>query len=239
LPPEPDVMTGDVFEAWTLLAAMAQATKRIRIGCMVTGNTYRHPAVLAKMAVTVDHLSGGRLEFGLGAAWVEAEHTMLGIHFGTLRERLDRFEEACRLIRALWTEDRVTFDGEHYQLRDAYSNPKPVQQPYPPIWVGGRGRKRTLRIAAEYADVWNTPAADPEEVAELSGVLDRHCADVGRDPAEIRRSSQLRYEGSVNELVKRIEQQASLGVSEIIIYVPPGAAVADLERIATALPKLR
>ncbi|WP_240759265.1 LLM class flavin-dependent oxidoreductase, partial [Phytoactinopolyspora endophytica] len=99
---------------------------------MVTGNTYRHPAVLAKMAVTVDHLSGGRLEFGLGASWVEAEHTMLGIEFGTLRERLDRFEEACQVVRALWTENRATFDGAYYQLNEAYANPKPVQRPYPP-----------------------------------------------------------------------------------------------------------
>jgi F420-dependent oxidoreductase-like protein len=239
LPPEPDVLPGDVLEAWTLLGAMAQATERIRIGCMVTGNTYRHPAVLAKMAVTVDHLSGGRLEFGLGAAWVEAEHTMLGIEFGTVRERLDRFEEACQLIRALWTEERTTFHGEHYRLTDAYANPKPVQRPYPPIWVGGRGRKRTLRIAAQYADVWNTPAADPDEVAELSAVLDRHCEDVGRDPAEIRRSSQLRLDGTVDQLLKEIEQQAALGVSEIIVYVPPGDAVAGLERLAGSLPAIR
>ncbi|NEE04432.1 LLM class F420-dependent oxidoreductase [Phytoactinopolyspora halotolerans] len=239
LPPEPDVLPGDVFEAWTLLGAMAQATERIRIGCMVTGNTYRHPAVLAKMAVTVDHLSAGRLEFGLGAAWVEEEHTMLGIEFGTLRERIDRFEEACQVVRALWTEERATFDGRHYRLSEAYANPKPVQRPYPPIWVGGRGRQRTLRIAAQYADVWNVPNADAEEIADLSAVLDRHCDDVGRDPEEIRRSSQLRFEGSVDELVRNVDQHVSMGISEIIVYVPPGNAVADLERIATALPRLR
>src|SRR5712691_7774919 len=127
---------GPIFEAWTLLAGMAVATSRTRIGCMVTGNTYRHPAVLAKTAVTVDHLSGGRLEFGLGAAWADNEHAMLDLEFGTAGQRIARMEEACRVIKLLWTEDRASFDGEHYRLVDAVANPKPVQHPGPPIWIG-------------------------------------------------------------------------------------------------------
>ena len=180
----------DVFEGWTLLAAMAEATSRVRIGCMVTGNTYRHPAVLAKTAVTVDHLSGGRLEFGLGAAWAEIEHTMLDLEFGTVGRRIARLDEACRMIKLLWTEERSDFEGRYYRLDGAIANPKPVQRPHPPIWIGGSGERKTLRVVAEHADVWNAAGGDPAEVARLSGVLDRHCADVGRDPAEIRRSVQ-------------------------------------------------
>src|SRR5919201_6588882 len=116
---------GDVFEGWTLLGAMAEVTRRVRIGCMVTGNTYRHPGVLAKMAVTVDHLSGGRLEFGLGAAWAELEHTMLGLEYGRVGQRIARLAEACVVLKSLWTQERTTFHGRWYELNDALANPKP------------------------------------------------------------------------------------------------------------------
>ena len=165
--------------------------------------TYRHPAVLAKAAVTVNHLSGGRLEFGIGAGWAENEHTILGLPFGTAGDRADRLEEACQVIRSLWTQERTSFAGQHYQLTGAVAEPKPVQQPHPPIWIGGAGRRRTLRIAAQYASVWNAPGGSPEEVAELSGVLDRHCADIGRDPSEIRRSVQVRIPATPDELYVR------------------------------------
>src|SRR6478735_10283616 len=206
----------DIFEAWTLLAGMAARTTRTRIGCAVTGNTYRHPAVLAKAAVTVDHLSGGRLEFGIGSAWAENEHHMLGLPFGTVRERADRLAEAVPIIRSLWTEPRTTFAGAHYQLTDAVAEPKPVQSPYPPIWIGGVGRRRTLRLAAEYADVWNAPGVTPAEAAELSAVLDGHCADVGRDPAQIRRSVQLRVPDDVSGLVDAVAPYIAVGITEII-----------------------
>src|SRR3954447_25172674 len=163
---------GPIFEAWTMLAAMAQMTTRVRIGCAVVGNTYRHPAVLAKMAVTVDHLSRGRLEFGIGAGWAENEHTMLGLPFGTVGDRATRLEEAVPIIKSLWTQPSTTFEGKHYQLVDAIAEPKPMQRPYPPIWVGGTGRRRTLRLVAEHADVWNAPGGEPEEIVELSEVLD-------------------------------------------------------------------
>jgi F420-dependent oxidoreductase-like protein len=228
--------TGDVFEGWTHLAAMAEGTKRVRVGCMVTGNTYRHPGVLAKMAATVDHLSGGRLEFGLGAAWAEGEHTMLGLEFGTARDRLDRLEEACQIILSLWTKPTTTFEGRHYVLTEALSNPKPVQQPHPPLWIGGSGRRRTLRITAQYADAWNG-GSSPEEVADLGKVLDQHCADVGRDPSEILRSAQVRPRDDA-ELLSEVEQYARVGVGEVIVILPPDRAVAAAEDVARLLPRL-
>ncbi|MET9022218.1 LLM class F420-dependent oxidoreductase [Actinopolymorpha sp. NPDC004070] len=230
---------GDVLEGWTLLAAMAESTQRVRIGCMVTGVTYRHPAVLAKMAVTVDHLSGGRLEFGLGAAWAEIEHTMLGIDLGSVKGRLDRFEEACQVIRSLWTEPKTTFHGEHYHLTDALANPKPVQKPGPPLWIGGSGRRRTLKIVARYADAWNAAGGSVEEIAELSGVLDRHCQDVGRDPGQIRRTVQIRADEGTDHLLRQAEAFAGAGIGEVIVVVRGDDAVARAEQVAEVLPKLR
>jgi F420-dependent oxidoreductase-like protein len=230
--------TKDIFEAWTALAGMAALTSHVRIGCSVTGNTYRHPAELAKMAVTVDHLSGGRLEFGIGAAWAENEHTMLGLPFGTARDRADWLEEALPIIRSLWTEPRTTFTGKHYLLAEAVAEPKPVQTPHPPIWIGGVGRRRTLRMAAEHAAVWNAPGGSPEEVAELSAVLDGHCADVGRDPTEIRRSVQIRVPDDPAGLIDQVAGFVGVGVTEIILIVA-GDPVAQAERLAELLPELR
>ena len=228
----------DIFEAWTLLAGMAARTSRTRIGCSVTGNTYRHPAVLAKAAVTVDHLSGGRLEFGIGAGWAENEHTMLGLPFGSARDRADRLEEALPIIRSLWTASRTTFAGKHYQLADAVAEPKPVQTPHPPIWIGGTGRRRTLRMAAEHAAVWNAPGGSPEQVAELSAVLDGHCAAIERDPAEIRRSVQIRVPADLSALPEQVRGFLAVGVTEIILIVA-GDPVGQAEEVAALLPNLR
>ena len=230
---------GPIFEAWTLLAGMAVATSRIRIGCMVTGNTYRHPAVLAKAAVTVDHLSGGRLEFGLGAGWAENEHTMLGLPFGTKSDRADWLEEACEVIRSLWTRERTSFVGKHYQLAGAIAEPKPVQQPHPPIWIGGSGRQRTLRITARYADVWNAAWGSPDEVAEVSAVLDQRCAEIGRDPAEIRRSVQFRVSEANDELVRLAESYHAVGVTEIVLILNGANPGALAEQVAGLLPRMR
>ena len=229
----------DVFEGWTLLGAMAEATSRVRIGCMVTGNTYRHPAVLAKMAVSIDHLSGGRLELGIGAAWADIEHEMLGIDFGTAGRRVAWLDEACQVMKLLFTEEHASFEGEHYTLRNAIANPKPVQRPYPPFWIGGRGEKKTLRVIAQHADVWNAPGGEPDEVARLAGVLDRHCADVGRDPAEIRRSVQVRYTGDDDALLRSAGQFVDRNVRELIVIVTPGQARAHAEGAAALLPRLR
>jgi F420-dependent oxidoreductase-like protein len=228
---------GDVLEGWTLLGAMAEATARVRVGCMVTGNTYRHPGVLAKMAVTVDHLSGGRLEFGLGAAWADNEHTMFDLEFGTAGQRIARLEEACRMIKLLWTEDSASFDGEHYRLVDAVANPKPVQQ-LPPIWIGGSGERKTLRVVAEHADVWNMASGEVKEAVRLSGVLDEHCKAVGRDPTQVRRSVQLFY-ADVETLLREAEGFATNGFRELIIGVRPGSAEADATEVASALSRLR
>jgi F420-dependent oxidoreductase-like protein len=229
----------DVFEAWTILAAMAEATARVRIGCMVTGNTYRHPAVLAKMAVTVDHLSGGRLEFGLGAAWAELEHRMLDLEFGTVGQRIARLDEACRVIKLLWTQERSDFDGRHYRLQDAIANPKPVQKPYPPIWIGGSGERKTLRVVAEHADVWNAPGGDVAEVSRLSGVLDRHCEHVGRDPGAIRRSVQFRFDGDSESALRTAQGYTAAGLDDLIVMLAPGEAQEQAELVADLLPRLR
>jgi len=145
-----------VYDGWTLLASVAEVTKRTRIGLNVTGNLYRHPGLLAKIAVTVDHLSGGRLEMGIGAGWNEPEFVMYGMPFPqSAAERIDRLDEACQVLKALWTEPRASFDGRYYRLVDAIAEPKPLQRPHPPLWVGGNGPRRTLRVAAKRADVWS------------------------------------------------------------------------------------
>jgi F420-dependent oxidoreductase-like protein len=176
---------GSCHEGWTALAAAAQATERVRVGCLVSGNTYRHPAVLAKMAATVDHVSDGRLIFGLGAGWHEAEHRAYGIPFHSLRERQDRLEEAAELIRALFRCDGpVDFEGRYYRLRQAPFSPRFVQQPHPPIMIGGGGERRTLRTAARFGDMMNV-SGPVSEVRHKIEVLERHCEDVERDPGEI------------------------------------------------------
>jgi F420-dependent oxidoreductase-like protein len=178
--------TGPCFEGLTLLSAMAAHTERLRCGVIVLGVTYRHPAVLAKMAATVDHVSGGRLELGIGAAWYELEHGQYGIPFPRIGVRMDMLDETARILRSLWTNERTTFAGEHFRLTDAMAEPKPLQE-HLPLWVGGSGERRTLRIVAEHADGWNTFLSDREAYAHKLDVLARHCADVGRDPEDIRK----------------------------------------------------
>lgn len=230
-----------IFDAWAMLAAMAVVTSRARIGCMVTGNTYRHPGLLAKMATTVDHLSGGRLEFGIGAGWAENEHTMYGLDFGTVADRFDWLEEALQVIRSLWTQPRTTFSGARYRLEAAVAEPKPLQRPHPPIWIGGSGPRRTLRLVAEYADAWNDTSSPPERLAELTAVLERHCAEVGRDPASIRRTVQIRRgEKSVDELLAGVKEYVDVGVSEFVFVLPwTGDVRPYLDELVTLLPDLR
>jgi F420-dependent oxidoreductase-like protein len=179
--------TGPCFEGLTLLSAMAAHTERLRCAIIVTGVTYRSPAVLANMAVTIDHVSGGRLELGLGGAWFELEHDQYGIRFPPIGERLAMLGEAAAILKSLWTQETTTFDGRHYQLRDARCEPKPLQSPHIPLWIGGAGEKVTLRHVAAHADGWNTFLIPPDEYAHKLEVLDAHCADVGRDSAEIRK----------------------------------------------------
>jgi F420-dependent oxidoreductase-like protein len=227
-----------VYEGWTLLAAMAVATKRVRIGVLVTGNTYRNPALLAKMAVTVDHLSGGRLEFGIGAAWAEIEHEMLD--FGGLDHRVGRLRESLDAIISLWTKERTTLDGRYYKYQNAIANPKPIQKPNPPIWIGAGG-DQMMRVVARYADVWNTTGAStPEQAAEKSRVLDEACREIGRDPATIRRSMQHMWDGrDRGQLLDSVGRYLEFGFTEQIIncMAPDHARVAAAA--AEALPELR
>ena len=175
----------DNLEGWTLLTAMAAVTERVRLGVLVAGNTYRDPALLAKMAATLDHISNGRLEFGIGAAWHEREHEAYGWHFPSVKERSDRLEEACALLKALFTADGpVDFEGQYYHLDAAPFAPRFVQEPHAPIMVGGGGEKRTLRTLARYGDVMNV-SGSPALVQHKIEVLEAHCADLGRDPATI------------------------------------------------------
>lgn len=181
----------DNLEGWTLLTAMAAVTHRVRLGVLVAGNTYRDPALLAKMAATLDHISDGRVEFGIGAAWHQREHEAYGWNFPSIKERSDRLEEACALIKALFTADGpVDYEGQYYHLDAAPFAPRCVQQPHPPIMVGGGGEKRTLRTLARYGNVLNV-SGSPAVVAHKIAVLEAHCADLGRDPGTITKTVML------------------------------------------------
>jgi F420-dependent oxidoreductase-like protein len=226
-----------VYEGWALQAAMAEATKRVRIGCMVTGNTYRNPALLAKLAVTVDHLSGGRLEFGIGAAWATIEHSMYGIE--GLDHRVGRLSESLQIIKSLWTEERTNFDGRYYKMNDAIGNPKPIQKPYPPIWIGASGPS-TIRLVARHADVWNIGGGEPDRVSELTGILEEACTAIARDSSEIRRSVQLRWDGGdAPKLVEQCAQYHELGITEQVIYLAGEHPEAVAAKLADVLPDLR
>ncbi len=187
-------LDGPCFEGWTLLSALAAQTSRLRIGLMVTGNTYRHPAILAHEAATVDVISNGRLDFGIGAGWNVYEHESMGIPLYQPGARIRRLGEACEVIRQLFTQHLTTFHGRYYQLTDARCEPKPVQKPYPPFVIGGGGEQLTLRVVARYADVWNWVGSDVEAFQHKVNVLHEHCAAVGRDPKEI----ELSVQGRVN-----------------------------------------
>ena len=232
---------GDVFEGWTMLAGMAALTSRTRVGLMVTGNTYRHPGVLAKMAVTVDHLSAGRLEFGLGAAWAEDEHSMFGLEFGTVGQRIARLKEALQVVRSLWTEPQTDFEGTYYHLKGAVSNPKPVQRPFPPIWVGGGGERKTLRVVAELADVWNLVGGAADDAARKSKILDQHCIDVGRDPGSIRRSMQVYFRSTdPGSAVELAASYLEAGFTELIIGVGGEDIVREASVVADeVMPAIR
>jgi len=228
-----------IFEGWTVLGAMAMITARARIGLNVTGNPYRHPGLLAKIAVTVDHLSGGRLEFGIGAAWNEPEFTMYGLPFPTAGGRVRMLDESLRAMKLLWSEPRATFAGRFYQLTDAIAEPKPLQRPHPPIWIGAKG-PRMLGLVARHADVWHQNTSF-EAAPALSRTLDERCAKIGRDPATLRRSISLRLDGT-DETIRKAEGAIRAGFSELLVMIP-GPAPEDPRRRAEAaaalLPRLR
>jgi F420-dependent oxidoreductase-like protein len=200
---------GAMLESWSTLSALAAVVPRMRVGTIVLGNTYRHPAVVAKMAAQVDIISGGRLLLGLGAGWQQNEHEAYGLPFYTLRERLERLDEACEVITSLWTQRRSTFKGRYYQLSDAPLDPKPVQQPHPELMIGGGGEKVTLRVVAKHADHWNVWGG-PEVLARKSAILAEHCAKATRDPKTITRSVNMALlitdkKDEVEQLARTIE----------------------------------
>ena len=199
MPNDPDghPLPGAVLESWALVAALAARVDRLRVGTLVAGNLYRHPAVVANAAVTVDHVSGGRFVLGLGAGWQVNEHAAYGIDLPDVPTRLDKFEEACEVITSLLYNPTTTFNGRHYQLTAAPCEPKPVRGRLP-LLVGGRGERRTMRVAARFADEWNSWATT-DVFRHKSAVLDHHCESIGRDPATIARSTQALLYMSTDE----------------------------------------
>ena len=182
---------GPCMENWTLLSALSQHTRRARIGALVNSNTYRNPCLTAKMAATLDQVSNGRLNLGIGSGWYELEHRSVGVDFMTIPRRLQALDESCQIIKGMFTQDRTTFDGKHYHVVDAVCNPKPVQKPHIPIMIGGRGEKSLLKLVAKHADMWNTMFANPAEMKRLIDVIERHGDTVGRDTDEIEKTVML------------------------------------------------
>jgi len=246
---QPSRPTGPYFEGWTLLAALAAGTERIRVGVLVSCNTFRHPGLLVQQAVTVDHISNGRLELGLGAGWYEGEHERFGIPFPPPGELVGRFHEAVQVVDSLLRNETTTFEGRYYRLQGAYVRPGPVQKPRPPLTLGAH-RPRMLRICAQYADRWSSHGS-VEEMGERNRVLDEACAAIGRDPREIRRSlygwaSELARHGlpdpweSVAAFEDVVGRYREIGIEEFIIDQPRPEQFPVLEKIATdVIPRLR
>src|SRR5215472_7969458 len=231
--PGPDVLDGDILECWSVIAALAASVPRIRLAPLVTSVTFRHPAVLAKIAAAVDQISHGRLTLGVGAGWQQNEHAAYGIALGTVRERMDRFEEAVQILRSLLSQPRTTVTGQYFRLRDAPNQPAPVQDRMP-LLIGGRGERRTMRIAARYADEWNCWTT-PELLAHKVSVLRAHCEQVGRDPGDIHVSTQALMYLSTDQEWLRDQRQDELGApGGPVIAGTPGEMVDIVARYREA-----
>jgi F420-dependent oxidoreductase-like protein len=232
---------GPCLEGWTLLAALAAQTERIRVGLMVTGNTYRHPAVLANIGATLDVISHGRLDMGIGAGWNELEHTSYGIELLPPGKRISQFEEACEVIRLLWTEPRANFEGTYYQLKDARCEPKPIQKPYPPIVIGGSGERKTLRVVAKYADVWNFAGGPVEQFQHKINVLGQHCQAVRRDINTIKKSVQLAVTyDDLPGYIATVRQYIAAGANHVILNLRSPYPAGIIERLAEeVVPQLQ
>lgn len=228
---------GPCMEAWVTLSALAAQTQRIRIGCMVNGTPYRHPALTANMAATLDIVSAGRLELGLGAGWHEGECAAYGINLLPLGQRMDRFEEAVEIVIQLLSQETTTFSGRHYQITEARCEPKGPQQPNPPIIIGGGGEKRTLRIAARFADHWNLPFATPDTFRAKREILLSHCADVGRNPGEITCSVQIALpaDQAPEESAAQAMALGEAGVDMVIFTMRNPYRASMIEPLAVAL----
>jgi F420-dependent oxidoreductase-like protein len=230
--------SGPCFEAWTLLAGLAAVTEKIRLGALVTGVTYRHPSILATEAVTVDHISNGRLELGIGAAWFDGEHDELGIDFPPTGERARRLEEAVQVMKLLMTEDGATLDGRHYRLRGASYNPKPVQKPHPPIWIGASGEQLMLPIVGRWADVWHS-FGSPRSLARKAKVVDRAAEEAGRDPSSILRSTALSLSEPWDTVRKTVHDLGEVGISYLTVSWPSEGRARLEEFVENVMPDIK
>jgi F420-dependent oxidoreductase-like protein len=228
---------GPCLEGWTLLAGLAAITSRIRLGVLVTGITYRHPSVLATEAITVDHISNGRLELGLGAAWHQPEHEALGIPFPPIKERAERLEEGVQLIRLLMTKDRASFGGRHYQLNKASYHPRPIQRPHPPIWIGATGEQLMLPIVARQADAWHAFGSD-DSMLRKSRLLDQLAERAGRDPKAILRSASLSLSRPWDQVRRRAAQLREAGFGYVIAEWPSEGKGRLDEFVEKVMPEL-
>jgi len=210
---------GPCLEGWTLLAGLAAATRRIRLGTLVTGITYRPPSILATEAITVDHVSRGRLELGLGAAWFQAEHEALGLEFPPVGERARRLEEGIQVIRKLMTEDETSFAGRYYRLHEATYHPRPVQKPHPPIWIGAGGEQLMLPIVGRQADGWHA-FGRPTQLARKSRIIDQHAEKAGRNPKAIVRSTHLSLSEPWDAVRRQAHQLRELGFTYLVASWP-------------------
>ncbi len=224
---------GECFEGMTTLAALAAHTNTIRLGLLVTGMTYRNPSVFASQATTIDHVSHGRLELSLGAAWFEAEHAALGIPFPPTARRFDLLEDSLEIVTRLMTGERVSYDGKVVSLRDAQMRPVPVQSPHPPIWIGGSGPRRTLPLVARYADAWHTWGS-PNSLAEPNARVSELAEAAGRDPASILRVSSLSLSDDDDTIRRYIAKWVDAGWGYLVCGWPEDGA-ARVEHVATTI----
>jgi F420-dependent oxidoreductase-like protein len=227
---------GPCLEGWTLLAALAVQTTTIRLGTLVTGITHRHPSVLATEIVTVDHVSGGRLECGVGAAWNEGEHRSLGIPFPPVTERMERLEEAIQVFRLLWSGEQVSFEGKHHRLAEAMYRPAPVQRPHPPVWIGANGRRLALPLVGRQADAWHGWGRNYKE---KWAVVRASAEEAGRDSEQIVRSSSLSISEPWDEVRQAFDRHMKNGVSYLIVEWPSEGKGRLEEFVEGVLPDLK
>jgi F420-dependent oxidoreductase-like protein len=227
----------DMLEAYTTLGFLAAHTERVKLHVLVTGVTYRHPGLLAKTVATLDVLSGGRARLGIGAAWYEREHLGLGVRFPSVAERLERLEEALQICLQMWSGENGPYEGRHYRLAETLCVPQPLSRPHPPIWIGGAGEKKLLRLVARYADASNLIATDFDQVAHKLDVLRKHCDDLGRNADEIDKTilyvGDALNRGDTDRFLAEMSEYAKLGISTVVVMPLDNEPVAFVERLAT------
>jgi F420-dependent oxidoreductase-like protein len=229
--------SGPCMEAWTSMAALAAATTRIRLGVLVTGVTYRPPSILATEVATVDNVSGGRVELGMGAAWFAQEHEELGIDFPPNKERAQRLEEAVQVMKLLMTRDGARFDGEYYRLRGATYNPKPVQKPHPPLWIGASGERLMLPIVGRYADAWHA-FGRPDDLRRKARIVDEHAEKSGRDPSSILHASALSISEDWDEVTRTAVALRDAGFGYLTVSWPAEGRARVDQFLATVAPEI-